>query len=68
MKQMASAGYTKQNAHDLIELRSVGVSPKFIQSLAEAGYTNLTVKELVNLRASGVDAEFIRELSKYRSK
>ncbi|MGH9855269.1 MAG: M56 family metallopeptidase, partial [Blastocatellia bacterium] len=45
----------------LIEMRAVGVTPEYIESIRKLGYSDLTTKQAVELRAVGVDEEFIKQ-------
>jgi beta-lactamase regulating signal transducer with metallopeptidase domain len=45
----------------LIEMRSVGVTPEYIDSIRKLGYSDLTVKQAIELRAVGVNEEFVKQ-------
>jgi beta-lactamase regulating signal transducer with metallopeptidase domain len=45
----------------LIEMKAVGVTPEYIESIRKLGYSDLTVKQAVELRAVGVDEEFVKQ-------
>ena len=43
----------------LIEMKAVGVTPEYIETIRKLGYNDLTAKQATELRAVGVDEEFI---------
>jgi beta-lactamase regulating signal transducer with metallopeptidase domain len=45
----------------LIQMRSVGVTPEYIDSIRKLGYSDLTVKQAIDLRAVGVNEEFVKQ-------
>jgi beta-lactamase regulating signal transducer with metallopeptidase domain len=45
----------------LIEMKSVGVTPEYIESIRRLGYSELTAKQAVELRSLGVDEEFVKQ-------
>ena len=45
----------------LIEMRAVGVTPEYIESIRKLGYSDLTVKQAVALRAQGIGEEYIKQ-------
>jgi len=45
----------------LIEMRAVGVTPEYIESIRKLGYSDLTVKQAVELRSLGIGEEFIKQ-------
>jgi beta-lactamase regulating signal transducer with metallopeptidase domain len=45
----------------LIEMRAVGVTPEYIESIRKLGYSELTVKQAIELRALGIDEAFIKQ-------
>jgi len=45
----------------LIEMKSVGVTPEYIESIRRLGYSELTAKQAIELRSLGIDEEFIKQ-------
>ena len=45
----------------LIEMKAVGVTPEYIESIRRLGYSELTAKQAVELRSVGVDEEFVKQ-------
>src|SRR5262245_23211564 len=45
----------------LIEMKSVGVTPEYIESIRRLGYSELTVKQAIELRSLAIDEEFIKQ-------
>jgi bla regulator protein blaR1 len=45
----------------LIEMKAVGVTPEFIESIRRLGYSELTAKQAVELRSLGIDEEFVKQ-------
>jgi beta-lactamase regulating signal transducer with metallopeptidase domain/N-acetylglutamate synthase-like GNAT family acetyltransferase len=45
----------------LIQMRSVGVTPEYIEAIRKLGYSDLTVKQAIDLRSVGVSEEFIQQ-------
>ena len=45
----------------LIEMRAVGVTPEYIESIRKLGYSELTARQAVELRAQGIGEEFIKQ-------
>jgi hypothetical protein len=45
----------------LIEMKAVGVTPEYIESIRKLGYSDLTTEQAIELRALGVDEEFIKQ-------
>jgi beta-lactamase regulating signal transducer with metallopeptidase domain len=60
--RMSAAGYKNLFLDQLIQLRSVGVTPELIRSYAAVGLTHLSVDQLVQLAALGVDADYVRSM------
>jgi beta-lactamase regulating signal transducer with metallopeptidase domain len=59
---MSAAGYKNLSLDQLIQLRSVGVTPELIRSFAAVGLTHLSADQLVQLAALGVDADYVRSM------
>jgi beta-lactamase regulating signal transducer with metallopeptidase domain len=45
----------------LIEMKAVGVTPEYIESIRRLGYSELTAKQAVELRSLGIDEEFVKQ-------
>jgi bla regulator protein blaR1 len=45
----------------LIEMKSVGVTPEYVESIRRLGYSELTTKQAIELRSLGIDEEFIKQ-------
>src|SRR5262245_26504158 len=45
----------------LIEMKSVGVTPEYIESIRRLGYSELTAKQAIELRSLGIDEEFVKQ-------
>jgi beta-lactamase regulating signal transducer with metallopeptidase domain len=45
----------------LIEMKAVGVTPEYIESIRKLGYSELTAKQAVELRSLGVNEEFVKQ-------
>jgi len=45
----------------LIEMKSVGVTPEYIESIRRLGYSELTAKQAIELRSLAIDEEFIKQ-------
>ncbi len=45
----------------LIEMKALGVTPEYIESIRKLGYSELTAKQAVELRALGIGEEFIKQ-------
>lgn len=45
----------------LIEMKTAGVTPEYIESIRKLGYSELTAKQATELRALGVDEEFVKQ-------
>ncbi|MGH9752906.1 MAG: M56 family metallopeptidase [Blastocatellia bacterium] len=45
----------------LIQMKAVGVTPEYIDSIRNLGYRDLTVKQAIELRALGINEEFIKQ-------
>jgi bla regulator protein blaR1 len=45
----------------LIEMKSVGVTPEYIELIRRLGYSELTAKQAIELRSLGIDEEFIKQ-------
>jgi len=45
----------------LIEMKSVGVTPEYVESIRRLGYSELTAKQAIELRSLGIDEEFIKQ-------
>src|SRR5262249_52080399 len=45
----------------LIEMKSVGVTPEYIELIRRLGYTELTAKQAIELRSLGIGEEFIKQ-------
>jgi len=52
----------KLTVDDLIELRSAGVTPAYIDSMRSAGLGELSLDEITEMRAMGVTPEYIKSL------
>jgi beta-lactamase regulating signal transducer with metallopeptidase domain/N-acetylglutamate synthase-like GNAT family acetyltransferase len=52
----------KLSVDDLIELRSVGVTPAYIDAMRGAGLGELSLSEIEEMKAVGVSLEYIRAL------
>ena len=48
-------------AEQLIEMKSVGVTPEYIESIRRLGYSELTAKQAIELRSLGIDEAFIKQ-------
>lgn len=48
-------------ANQIIELRSAGVTPEFIEAMRKQGFDNLTVRDLTQLSIHGINADYIRQ-------
>jgi beta-lactamase regulating signal transducer with metallopeptidase domain len=48
-------------ANQIIEMRSAGVTPEFIEAMRKQGFDNLTVREITQLSVHGVNADYIRQ-------
>jgi beta-lactamase regulating signal transducer with metallopeptidase domain len=59
---MSAAGYKNLSLDQLIQLRSVGVTPELIRSYAAVGLSHLSADQLVQLAALGVDADYVRSM------
>jgi bla regulator protein blaR1 len=54
----------KLSVDDLITLRSVGVTPDYINQMRNAGIGDLSLNEIVAMRSQGVTPEYISEMRK----
>jgi bla regulator protein blaR1 len=45
----------------LIEMKAVGVTPEYIESIRKLGYSDLTAKQAVELRSLGINEEFVKQ-------
>ena len=45
----------------LIEMKTAGVTPEYIESIRKLGYSELTAKQATELRGLGVDEEFVKQ-------
>jgi hypothetical protein len=45
----------------LIEMKAVGVTPEYIESIRKLGYSELTAKQAIELRSLGIDEEFVKQ-------
>ncbi|MBO0726446.1 MAG: M56 family metallopeptidase [Blastocatellia bacterium] len=45
----------------LIEMKAVGVTPEYIESIRKLGYSELTAKQAIELRSLGVNEEFVKQ-------
>ena len=52
----------KLTVDDLIQLRSVGVTPAYIDNMRNAGLGELTLDEITGMKAVGVTPEYIKSL------
>lgn len=46
----------------IVEMKTHGVTPEFIESIRRAGFDNLTADELIRLRIHGVSPEYVESL------
>ncbi|HEU0175932.1 MAG TPA: M56 family metallopeptidase [Blastocatellia bacterium] len=51
----------EMTVEQLIEMKAVGVTPEYIESIRKLGYSELTIKQAVELRSLGVDEEFVKQ-------
>jgi beta-lactamase regulating signal transducer with metallopeptidase domain len=45
----------------LIEMKAVGVTPEYIESIRRLGYGELTAKQAIELRSLGINEEFVKQ-------
>jgi len=45
----------------LIEMKAVGVTPEYIESIRKLGYSELTVKQAIEMRSMGIGEEFVKQ-------
>ncbi len=45
----------------LIEMKAVGLTPEYIESIRKLGYSDLTTRQAIELRSLGIDEEFIKQ-------
>jgi len=45
----------------LIEMKAVGVTPEYIESIRRLGYSELTAKQAIELRSLGINEEFVKQ-------
>jgi len=51
----------EMTVEQLIEMKAVGVTPEYIESIRKLGYSELTTKQAIELRSLGIDEEFIKQ-------
>ncbi|HEY6400859.1 MAG TPA: M56 family metallopeptidase, partial [Blastocatellia bacterium] len=51
----------EMTVEQLIEMKAVGVTPEYIESIRKLGYSELTAKQAVELRSMGIDEEFVKQ-------
>jgi bla regulator protein blaR1 len=55
-------GKSGENGVDLlIEMKAVGVTPEYIESIRKLGYSEVTPRQVIELRSLGIDEEFIKQ-------
>jgi beta-lactamase regulating signal transducer with metallopeptidase domain len=59
---LAAAGYRDLSVDQLIEMKSVGISPDFIRGISEAGWGKLSPEEMIALAQRGVGPEYVRKM------
>jgi beta-lactamase regulating signal transducer with metallopeptidase domain len=62
--QGAGQGQAKSEemtVEQLIEMKAVGVTPEYIESIRKLGYSELTAKQAIELRSLGIDEEFVKQ-------
>lgn len=57
------AGGDQPDAHRLMEMKAVGVTPQYIEEIANNGYGHLTTREYVEFKAMGIDGAYLRKLA-----
>lgn len=56
-------GWGELTPDELVGLRSVGVTPAWLDEMRRGGYPDLTVEQATGMRAVGVDAAYVQELA-----
>jgi beta-lactamase regulating signal transducer with metallopeptidase domain len=51
----------EMTVEQLIEMKAVGVTPEYIESIRKLGYSDLTAKQAVELRSLGINEEFVKQ-------
>lgn len=62
--QTSASAQTKSSeltADQLIEMKTAGVTPEFIEAMRKQGFDNLTARELVQLSIHGINADYIKQ-------
>jgi beta-lactamase regulating signal transducer with metallopeptidase domain len=62
--EMANAGYPNLSVDQLIQMKSLGVTPDFVREMAAAGFNHPSVDELVKMRALGLTPDYVRDMRK----
>ena len=62
--EMANAGYPNLSVDQLIQMKSLGVTPDFVREMAAAGFTHPSVDELVKMRALGLTPDYVHDMRK----
>jgi bla regulator protein BlaR1 len=58
----ASPGLRDADLHEMEGLKSVGVTPQYVQDLAKAGFGNLSVKAIEQVYAVGLTPDYMRRI------
>jgi beta-lactamase regulating signal transducer with metallopeptidase domain len=45
----------------LVEMKAVGVTPEYIESIRKLGYSELTAKQAIEMRSLGINEEFVKQ-------
>jgi beta-lactamase regulating signal transducer with metallopeptidase domain len=61
---MANAGYPNLSVDQLIQMKSLGVTPEFVRQMAAAGFNHPSVDELVKMRALGLTPDYVHDMRK----
>jgi beta-lactamase regulating signal transducer with metallopeptidase domain len=62
--EMANAGYPNLSVDQLIQMKSLGVTPEFVREMAAAGFNHPSVDELVKMRALGLTPDYVHDMRK----
>ena len=65
--EQAKPASSELTADQLIQMKTHGVTPEFVESMRKAGLENLTVQQMTSLRIHGISTDFISQARSWNS-